>query len=73
MVHEELLLLIDAGGEALFRGLIDGLLNVFALLLSLKYSLFLLRARLSSFFPPQVSSEVGVCTTLVVEVDRIGC
>lgn len=71
VLHEVLLLLVDAGREALLLGIINHLPDELALLACLGLCCVLLRARLSSLFSSQVSSEARVYAPLVVEVDGI--
>lgn len=71
-LHKVLLLLVDAGGEALLDGSIDSSLNLAALLLFPRDGLFFRNTGLSTFLASQVFTEVGVCAALVVEVDGVG-
>ena len=73
MVHEEVLLFVDAGGEAFGQGGFDGGVNGLLLLLGLGDGLLLLGAGLPPLLAPQRPPEVRVLAPVVVEVDYVSC
>lgn len=66
------LFLLNACGEALLLGLFNNLLDDLALLLGLSFGVYLSLSNLSPLVTPQLSSELGLAASCVVEVDSVG-
>lgn len=71
VLHEVGLALVDAGGEALLLGGVDGLLDVLDALLAGGRLVLLLVAHLAALVAPQRAAELGRLPALVVEVDGV--
>lgn len=72
LLQEVGLLLLNARGEALLLSLIDDLLDDLALVLGLKFGIDLGLSNLPPLITPQLSSELGLIASCVVEVDGVG-
>lgn len=71
LLIEESFPLLNTGGETLLLCLLDLRADALALLLGRSLGLLLCDAGLLALVPPQVSAELGLVSTLVVEVGSI--
>lgn len=72
LLQEVGLLLLDARGEALLLSLVDDLLDDLALVLGLSFGIHPGLSNLPPLVTPQLSSELGLIASCVVEVDGVG-
>lgn len=72
LVEEVRLLLLDTRGETLLLGLIDDLLDGLALVMCLRLGVLFCAPGLLPVVAPQLSSELGLASPGVVEVDGVG-
>ena len=72
LLVEESLAILDTSREALLLSIVDKGLDCVTLLLGVSFGLLLLSARLAALVSPQVAAEVGMASTLVIEVGGVG-